>query len=736
MFKKYLYKAVMLLAVFSLTISAMGMNTTSARAAGIIYVNTNASGANDGSSWGNAYLTLQDALAAAASGDQIWVAAGVYYPDAGVGQTNNSRSSTFTLINGVQIYGGFAGTETLLSERNISANVTILSGDLEQNDTNADADFTAETTADIVGDNAYHVVRGGDATATTILDGFTITAGNADGPTFDTQNGGGLFNWGTNPTVQNVIFSGNNAEETNFGYGGGVYNYIVTSPAQFTNIVFTGNNAHAGGGMAGDPDIIITDSTFINNTAANTGGGLDIAGNGGTLTNVSFTNNTATGGGALNITVGNLTLTNVTFSSNTADSAGAVNVYQGNPEFINVTFDNNTATDFYGGAVQLSQSAPIFRNVTFSNNSANISGGAIFSSTSSDPTLANVTFANNSAVNQGGGLYTGGSSDATLTNVTFSNNSAGLTGGGIYALNGTITLQNTIIANSTNGGDCVSGSVVFAGTGHNLIEATGSDACDLTNGVNSNIIGSDPILGTLTGSPAYFPLISGSPAINAGDNAACADAPVNNESQNGISRPQNSICDIGSYEAIVSLTLKSNSTYDGYIRESSETSNTGGLIDSTSATFTIGDDSSDRQHVAILHFDTSVLPDNAVITSTLLKVKEQSMAGTNPFTSLVSLYVDLKRPTFGLNILELTDFNAAAKKVKTAVFNSTPVSGWYTARFNNGGLANINLTGSTQLRLYFSLDDNDNAASDFFRMYSGNAAAGDRPKLVIQYYVP
>ncbi|HRJ59083.1 MAG TPA: hypothetical protein PLV64_22550, partial [Anaerolineales bacterium] len=487
--------------VLVLAFSATGAHPTPVRAAGVIYVDTNASGANNGSSWDDAYLTLQDALAAAASGDQIWVAAGVYYPDAGVGQTNDDRMSTFQLIDGVEIYGGFAGTESLLSQRNISVNITILSGDIDQNDNNADADFTAETTGDIIGSNAYHVVRGGDATATTILDGFTITAGNADGTTFDTQNGGGLFNWNTNPTVQNVIFSGNNAEETNFGYGGGVYNYLITNPAQFTNVTFTGNNAYAGGGMAGDSDIVITGATFINNTAANTGGGLEVSfGSGRTLTDVIFTNNTAVGGGAMSIQFTSPTLTNVTFSNNTADSAGAVLISQGNPELINVTFDNNTATDFYGGAVQLTQSAPTFRNVTFSNNSATISGGGLFSSTSSDPTLVNVTFTNNSAVNQGGGMYTGGGGDATLTNVTFSNNSANLNGGGLYALNGLITLQNTIIANSTNGGDCYVEIATIDGAGHNLIESTGTGACNLVNGVNGNIIGSDPNLGSLTGS--------------------------------------------------------------------------------------------------------------------------------------------------------------------------------------------------------------------------------------------
>ncbi len=110
-----------------------------------------------------------------------------------------------------------------------------------------------------------------------------------------------------------------------------------------------------------------------------------------------------------------------------------------------------------------------------------------------------------------------------------------------------MTLKNTIIANSTSGGDCVNLGTVSP-SNNNLIEDS-TNACGLTNGVNGNIIGSDPNLGALTGSPAYFPLNPGSLAIDAGDNATCAAAPVNNTSQNGVTRPQGPNCDIGSYEA-------------------------------------------------------------------------------------------------------------------------------------------------------------------------------------------
>jgi hypothetical protein len=187
---------------------------------------------------------------------------------------------------------------------------------------------------------------------------------------------------------------------------------------------------------------------------------------------------------------------------------------------------------------------------------------------------------------------------------------------------------------------------------------------------------------------------------------------------------------------LLTTTFKSHAANDGWILESSETSNTGGTMNSTATTFTLGDDATDKQYRAILHFDTSALPNNAVITSLVLKIKQQgNVVGTSPF-SYGSLYVDMRNPAFGNAILELVDFNFAAKKVKSAIFNPNPVSGWYSARFNTGGNLYVNRTGITQLRLYFSLDDNNNNIADFIRFYSGNAAAGDRPKLIITYSLP
>ena len=164
----------------------------------------------DCSSWANA-CSLQTALTDSGSGDQIWVAAGMYKPGA-------ARTDTFQLKNGVAVYGGFAGTETLLTERNPAANVAILSGDLNGDDSG----FTNN------GENSYHVVTGSGTDNTAVLDGFTITGGNANG-SFPNDNGGGMYNNTGSPTLFNVTFSGNSAI---YG-GGGMYNY--TSSPTLTN---------------------------------------------------------------------------------------------------------------------------------------------------------------------------------------------------------------------------------------------------------------------------------------------------------------------------------------------------------------------------------------------------------------------------------------------------------------------------------------------------------------------
>jgi predicted outer membrane repeat protein len=240
------------------------LSAAPAEAAGTIYVDASAIGVETGVSWNRAYTKLQDALTTAVTGDQIWVAAGVYFPDEGGGMTNDDRTMTFTLVDGVEVYGGFAGDETILSQRDWETNVTVLSGDIDQDDT-TDSNGVVTDVANIAGSNAYHVVTGGGTDSSAILDGFTVTAGNADGTGFS----GGMYIGSSSPTLTNVSFTGNSA-----GAGGGMY--ISYGSSTLMNVNFGGNHAsNSGGGMYNNfSSLILMNVTFTGNQATSQGGGM------------------------------------------------------------------------------------------------------------------------------------------------------------------------------------------------------------------------------------------------------------------------------------------------------------------------------------------------------------------------------------------------------------------------------------------------------------------------------
>jgi hypothetical protein len=191
------------------------------------------------------------------------------------------------------------------------------------------------------------------------------------------------------------------------------------------------------------------------------------------------------------------------------------------------------------------------------------------------------------------------------------------------------------------------------------------------------------------------------------------------------------------YAAKVTATFNSAGAQDGWILESSETSGVGGTKDATATTFQLGDDKFDRQYRAILSFNTASLPNNAIIQSAVLKIKQSdSPVGSDPFTALGNLYATIRKGWFGSSsALQLTDFNATATAARVGAFNKTPVNGWYSATMNATGCNNINKTNLTQFRLFFSKDDNDNMSADFVNFVSGNASNG-KPQLIITYTLP
>jgi len=331
------------------------LSAAPAEAAGaIIYVDASATGAETGVNWNRAYTKLQDALTTATSTDQIWVAAGVYYPDEGGGMTNDDRTMTFTLVDGVEVYGGFAGGETLLSQRDWGTNVTVLSGDIDQNDT-TDPNGVVTDVGNIAGANAYHVVTGGGTSSSAVLDGFTVTAGLASGSS-PHNRGGGMDNDSSSPTLANVAFTGNQAD-----YGGGMYN--LSSSSTLTNVSFTSNQA-----------------TYQ-------GGGTSIIYGNMTLTNVSLSGNSAATGGGMYISYGSTMLMNVIFAGNHASgSGGGIYNYYSDLFLANVTFTGNQATSQGGGMYNQEVISSILVNTILWNNQALISGHQI-SNQSSTPQI-------------------------------------------------------------------------------------------------------------------------------------------------------------------------------------------------------------------------------------------------------------------------------------------------------------------------------------------------------------
>ncbi len=265
----------------------------------IIYVNWAAVGANDGTSWANAFTTLQAALAATCDADEIWVAKGTYRPDAFGGP----RSSTFYIPAQVRVYGGFNATESLRNQRNVVANVTTLSGDLDSDDNLASFN-----------DNSYHVVTFGTGLGA-VLDGFTILGGNANGVAIGDQRGGGVLAQAGNPILAKCRVIQNFAQNS----GGGIYAdasglravntlfLLNASPLNggavaasggtpsFMNCIFNNNLSYGGDGAAfhgTGSAVTVINSTFYNNqSAASVTGGIRIVGGSMNVVNTILWNN-------------------------------------------------------------------------------------------------------------------------------------------------------------------------------------------------------------------------------------------------------------------------------------------------------------------------------------------------------------------------------------------------------------------------------------------------------------
>ena len=344
------------------------------------YVSVTGAGSKNGSSWANAYEGLQSALSAAGNGDEIWVAAGTYYPSVKI-QGSGDRYKTFQLKNGVAIYGGFAGTESAVSERSDfgygGANETILSGDIG--------------TPGVSSDNCYHVINHPDMltgvpgstslVSSAVLDGFTIRDGYANGPEYDDQFGGGMAVHRGDPTLRNLVLVSNYAL-----HGAGIFLYV--SAANLSNIRFIQNTASGRGGgiqiYRCNGAILLDQVEFIENTAGDCGGGIYFQESSSPVVrNARFFSNSALSGGAVYISSDcSPRITNALFVENEANGVGgmdgqggAIYGHSGSPQIVNATFTLNSSNR-YGGAIYSSASNPLYSNCIIWNNSS-LNGGEI-----------------------------------------------------------------------------------------------------------------------------------------------------------------------------------------------------------------------------------------------------------------------------------------------------------------------------------------------------------------------
>jgi len=355
-----------------LAIAALLLALPSAIAARVIYIDADATGANNGSSWADAYNCLQDALADANSAPkpvEIRVAEGIYKPDQGAGITVGDRRATFQLINGVTMRGGYAGLgEPDPNARDINVYTTTLSGDLVGNDIHVDdpGDLPGETTRS---ENSRTVVVGSGTDTTAILDGFVIMGGHYDVYVWGSRgSAAGMQNTSGSPHITNCTFAQN---WTISGAGSGMRNWRKSSP---TVINCTFKHNAAGGIFNYDSDPTVIRCTFSHNS----GGGMSNDSGNATLTRCKFIGNFGWAGGGMFNHHSSPVLTDCLFVGNRA--------YYSPERFSG-----------HGGAMcNSSYSHPVVTNSTFSENSAERNGGAIYSRCSS-ARFTNCTVARGSA---------------------------------------------------------------------------------------------------------------------------------------------------------------------------------------------------------------------------------------------------------------------------------------------------------------------------------------------------
>lgn len=499
---------------------------------GVIMVKWDSFGNNDGSSWNNAYTSLETAISNSTSGDEIWVSKGTYYPENDWGNTGD-RNKHFRLKNGVTILGGFSGLESTKEMRNYTLNQTILSGEP---------------------DDVYHVFNHTNLSLnnTAILDGFTVSKGNANGSGNDSLGGGMLnmasFGTGSSPTINNCIFDSNISTNN----GGGVYNSRFCNPS-FNNVTFSNNTATFLGGamycIRNNTSIINCDfnNNQITSTSASNGGAgiyitLSVASETINIEDCVFYENstpiatTSNNGGSCIYAIvnpGTLNITNCDFWGNYGYYGGCVYVSAGSQSSADNSsviiddceFYDNTAT--YGATIFSSNQNTIIKNSEFHANTAEQHGDIYLRF--GLPSVLNTLIYGNKSTTHGGGIYVNNST-VDLTNLTIAGNWADY-GGGVSIINGTtLNIYNSIIWGNRTG---INGNTFYVSSdstinifysnwenGTNDVQIETGGVFNFSDEVLTDPLFVDEVVATDLNTPnslGNYQLQSSSPCINSGN---------------------------------------------------------------------------------------------------------------------------------------------------------------------------------------------------------------------------
>ena len=483
------YGAALLLAAAALLLAPPSQAQTGLRAPTVRFVDADAAPGGDGLSWPTAFDDLQDALAAAQPGDEVWIAEGLYTPTEG-----SDRTATFALASGVALYGGFDGTETEREERDWTLHASVLSGDVG---VPSDED-----------DNAYHVVTAPDTDPATTLDGLIVEWGRANATTAPNDRGAALYAPGSSLTVRNATFRSHSV--SGFGAQIGAVYFAGGSPlvedTRFEENVALGVVYDAGGapvlrrvtfvggvghgvyfdaGSAG----LVEDALFEQNT----GQGAFVEASGPVFRRSTFRDNVTTlsptdGAGAFIDDGGAPLFEDCLFEDlRTRDDlsglGGGVHVEADGavprPAFVRTTFRNSTANQ--GGGATTRPADALFLWCHFEGNRALSGGGfngftarvsiigSLFVGNRAEPGIsagfggavrltfpplvggrslvANTVFAGNAARRGGAvALEASGVLPVDLVNVTFAGNAASELGGGLQVFNaGDVALRNAVL---------------------------------------------------------------------------------------------------------------------------------------------------------------------------------------------------------------------------------------------------------------------------------------------------